>query len=148
MSRVSYKDQHITVVGTRASPDKPMKMVVKAGSYEIVLDRLGGEAPSPIEYLLASLAGCINIVGEIVAKEMNIKVGDIKVEITGTFNASKLMTGVGERAGYKELNVKVHVESSANLEVLRDWLNRVKERCPIEDNLTTPTPVKSVIEKL
>lgn len=148
MSRVAYKDQYITVAGFRESPNKPMKMVVKTGNYEIILDKLGGEAPSPIEYLLASYAGCINIVGEIVAKDMDIKIHDIKVEITGIFNPSKLLTGLGERAGYRELNVKVYVKSEAGLEVLKEWLSRVKERCPVEDNLINPTPIKSYIEKI
>ncbi|MCX8184832.1 MAG: OsmC family protein [Sulfolobales archaeon] len=148
MSKVSYKDQQVTVVGTRASPDKPLKMVVKAGAYEIVLDKVGGEAPSPIEYLLASHAGCINIVGEIVAKDMNIKISDLKVEIVGVFNPSKLMTGVGERAGYREISVKVFVKSEASAETLREWFSKIRERCPIEDNLANPTPIKSEIVKL
>lgn len=148
MSRITYKDQLIAVVGSRASSDKPMKMVVKAGNYEIVIDKVGGEAPSPVEYLLASYAGCINIVGEIVAKDMGIKIYDIKIEVAGTFNPSKLMTGMGERAGYKELSVKVYVKSDADLEALKSWLMNVKERCPVEDNLANPTPIKSHIEKI
>ncbi|MEM2288220.1 MAG: OsmC family protein [Sulfolobales archaeon] len=148
MSSVSYKDQSVTIVGSRVSKDKPMKMVVKTGNYEIVLDKLGGEAPSPIEYLLAAYAGCINIVGEIVARDMNIKIHDMKVEITGVYNPSKLLTGLGERAGYKELVVKVSVASEADLDTLSEWLNSVKERCPVEDNLTRPTPIKSHLEKL
>lgn len=123
-------------------------MVVKAGAYEITLDKIGGEAPSPIEYLLASYAGCLNIVGEIVAEEMKLKISDLKVEIAGVYNPSKLMTGVGERAGYKELSVKVFVKSNADLEVLNEWLRRIRERCPVEDNLTNPTPIKSEIVKL
>ena len=48
-STTRYKDVVITVSGSRAEPGKPMKMVVKSGSFEIVTDKLGGEAPSPIE---------------------------------------------------------------------------------------------------
>ncbi|MDK2783597.1 MAG: hypothetical protein PWQ32_1186 [Thermococcaceae archaeon] len=36
---VEYKDMTIKVVGERLSPTK---MKVKAGNYEIVLDKLGG----------------------------------------------------------------------------------------------------------
>lgn len=148
MSRVTYKDQLITVAGRRPDPGKPMKMVVRSGAHEIVLDKLGGEAPSPIEYLLASLAGCVNIVGEIVAREMGVKVDDVRVEVSGVFNASKLMTGAGERAGYREISVRVYVKSEADPETLREWLRRVEERCPVSDNLTTPTPTKFSLEKL
>lgn len=148
MSKVTYKDQVITVIGERASSDKPMKMIVKSGNFEIIVDKLGGEAPSPIEYLLASYAGCINIVGEIVAKEMNIAIHNIKIEVSGVFNASKLMTGVGERAGYKEISVKVYVESDADERTLEEWLRRVSERCPIEDNIANQTPIKHQLKKI
>lgn len=148
MSKITYKDQVITVVGERVSPDKPMKMVVKSGNFEIVTDKLGGEAPSPIEYLLASYAGCINIVGEIVAREMNIKIHDIKVEVSGVFNATKLMTGTGERAGYKEVSANVYVKSDADEKTLEEWLRRVSERCPIEDNIANQTPIKHQLKKI
>ena len=147
-STTRYKDVVITVSGSRAEPGKPMKMVVKSGSFEIVTDKLGGEAPSPIEYVLAALAGCFNIVSEIVAREMGITIEDLKVEVSGVLNASKLMTGVGERAGYREINVKVLVKSGATADVLRTWLERVRERCPVEDNLANPTPVRAYVEKL
>ena len=138
----------IAVSGSRVEPGKPMKMVIRSGGFEIVTDKLGGEAPSPIEYVLVALAGCFNIVGEIVAREMGISIDDLKVEVSGVFNPSKLMTGVGERAGYKELNVKVEVKSTADIEVLRTWLERVGERCPVEDNLANQTPIKALLEKL
>jgi len=148
VSRPTYKDVVITVSGSRVEPSKPMKMVIKSGSFEIVTDKLGGEAPSPIEYVLAALAGCFNIVGDIVAREMGISIDDLKIEVSGVFNASKLMTGAGERAGYKEISVKVAVKSSADAETLRRWLETVRERCPVEDNLANQTPVRAQVEKL
>ncbi len=148
MSRPTYKDMVVTVSGSRIEPDKPMKMVIKSGNFEIVTDKLGGEAPSPIEYVLAALAGCFNIVGEVIAREMGISIDDLKIGVSGVFNASKLMTGVGERAGYKEINVKVAVRSSADAETLRRWLEIVRERCPVEDNVANKTPVRAQIEKL
>jgi uncharacterized OsmC-like protein len=104
--------------------------------------------PSPIEYVLAALAGCSNIVGEIVTREMGIAIEGLKVEVSGVFNASKLMTGVGERAGYREVNVRVLVKSGATAEVLKTWLEGVRERCLVEDNLANQTPVRAYVEKL
>jgi uncharacterized OsmC-like protein len=125
-----------------------MKMVVRSGNFEVPIDKLGGEAPSPIEYLLASYAGCINIVGEIIAKEMNFKIHDIKVEVSGVFNAAKFMTGVGERAGYKEISTKVYVKSDVDMKTLEEWFRRVRERCPIEDNIANQTPLRHHLEKI
>lgn len=148
MSSVTYKDMVITVVGWRPSPDKPTKMTIRAGNFEIMTDKLGGEAPSPIEYLLASYAGCLNIVGNIIAGEMGIKIQDLRVEITGVFNPAKLLSNKGDRAGYKEIKVKVMVKSDADEETLIKWLSRVRERCPVEDNLANPTPIEYSVQRI
>jgi len=52
------------------------------------------------------------------------------------------------KAGYREINVKVLVKSGATADVLRTWLEGVRERCPVEDNLANPTPVRAYVEKL
>ncbi len=139
-----YKDMVIKIVGDRVSPTK---MKVKAGDFEIVMDKLGGEAPSPIDYVLAALAGCINIVGTLVAKDMGINIEDLSLEIEGVFNPGKLYGKGDQRAGYKEIRVKVKVKTDADEETLKKWLEQVEERCPVSDNLANPTPVEVKLEK-
>jgi len=148
MSVKEYKDMIIKVIAQRSDPHKPMKMSVKSGKLEFFVDKLGGDAPSPLEYLLASLAGCINIVGNIVAKEMNIKIDDLKIEVEGVFNATKLFTGKGGRAGFKKIKTKVYVKSNADSKKLEEWLRKVEDRCPIGDNLANPTDIETSIEKM
>ncbi|WP_297436358.1 OsmC family protein [Thermococcus sp.] len=140
-----YKDMKIAVSGKRIGPTK---MVVKAGDFEITVDKLGGEAPSPLDYILAALAGCMNIVGTLVAKDMKINIEDIDIEIEGTFNPGKLYGNGSERAGYKDVTVRVKVRSDADEKTLREWLERVEERCPVSDNLANVTPTLVRVEKL
>jgi len=139
------KDVVVKVSGKRVSPTM---MVVKSGKYEIITDKLGGEAPSPVEYVLAALAGCINIVGTIVAKDLGINIKDLEVNVEGVINPSKYMTGMGERAGYKEIRTEVLVRSDADLEILRKWIELVEERCPVGDNLSNTTTVITNIKKI
>ncbi|WP_087038150.1 OsmC family protein [Thermococcus litoralis] len=141
---VDYKDMTIKVVGERLSPTK---MKVKAGNFEITIDKIGGEAPSPVEYLLAALAGCLNIVATLVAKDMGIQIEDLSVEVEGVLNPGKFMTGEGEKAGYKEIKTKIKVKTDADEETLKKWLEKVEERCPVTDNLTSPTPISFEVEK-
>ncbi|KPU63422.1 osmotically inducible protein C [Thermococcus sp. EP1] len=141
---VEYKDMTIKVVGKRISPTK---MKVKAGEFEIMIDKVGGGFPSPLDYTLASLAGCINIVGTLVAKDMGINIEDIEIEVEGVFNPGKLYGKGTQRAGYKEIKVKVKVKTDADEETLEKWLKQVEERCPISDNLANPTPTKVEFEK-
>jgi uncharacterized OsmC-like protein len=44
--------------------------------------------------------------------------------------------------------VRVLVKSGATAEVLKTWLEGVRERCPVEDNLANQTPVRAYVEKL
>ncbi len=141
---VEYKDMAIKVVGERVSPTK---MKVKARDFEISIDKVGGKFPSPLDYTLAALAGCINIVATLVAKDMGINIEDLNIEVEGVFNPGKLYGQGNQRAGYKEIRVKVKVKTDADEETLKKWLEQVEERCPVSDNLANPTPTKVEFEK-
>ncbi|MEM2005240.1 MAG: OsmC family protein [Zestosphaera sp.] len=143
--KVESKDMIIKASGTRVSPTK---MIVKCGDYEVITDKLGGEAPSPIEYVLVALAGCINIVGTLVARELGISIEDIRINVEGVFDPAKFAKGTGERAGYKDIRVEVLVKSDADAETLKKWLKLVEDRCPVGDNLVNMTPVKSEVRKI
>ncbi|MDG5816534.1 OsmC family protein [Chitinispirillales bacterium ANBcel5] len=126
----------------------PAKTEVKTRKFSFIIDEpkeLGGtnEAANPVEYLLGSLAGCINVVGHLVAKEQNITLSNLKVEISGNLNPEKLFGKATEdRTGYKEISVKLYPETDASPEVLSKWIEEIEKRCPINDNITNSTPVK------
>lgn len=143
---VEYRDIIVEVRGTRISGTR--MEVRNSKGLSILVDKHGSdECFSPLDYLLASLAGCINVVGHIVAKEMGIDIEGLEVIVRGTFNPGKLLANVGERAGFKGVEAEVRVKASADEGKLRAWLNQVLERCPIEDNLTNATPVKANLIK-
>jgi uncharacterized OsmC-like protein len=131
-----------------AKSENPTKTVVEARGFKIIVDEpevLGGtdDGPNPVEYVLASLAGCLNVVGHIIAKEMGFKLDGIEMELEGDLDPSKF-TGkdTQERAGYKEIRVKVKPHTDADEQVLKDWLAAVENRCPVSDNIRNVTPVK------
>lgn len=64
------------------------------------------------------------------------------------FNPQKLYTGEGDRAGFKEVRLKLKVKTEAAKELLEEWLARVERRCPVEDNLVNSATVKTVVEIL
>lgn len=140
---VQYKDMVFEVKGYRVEGKPQTFYCIEAGSFKIYMDKVKGEAPSPIEYVLAALAGCFNVVGFVVAKELNIEIESLDITVRGVFNAEKLYTGRGERAGFKQIEVEVKVKSSAPREILEKWLKSVEERCPVRDNLVNHTPVVS-----
>lgn len=130
-----------------AQSENATKTVVKARGFEMIIDEpteLGGgnEGANPVEYELAAFSGCINVMGHIIAKEMNMDLKGIKIDISGLLNPAKLFgTSMEERAGYKQINVKIKADSTASIEELEEWKKAICERCPVSDNLKNTTPV-------
>jgi len=131
-----------------ATSEMPTRVQVKARSFTMYVDeppQLGGEdkGANPVDYLLAALAGCLNVVGHMVAKEMNMQLDGLAINIEGVLNPAKFQgKSNAERAGYKEINVTIEAKTNAPEDVLKKWIETVESRCPVSDNIANPTPVK------
>ena len=134
-------------VRIRAQKASDAKTIVKARNFEIIVDEpedLGGTdvAPNPVEYVLAAFAGCLNVVGNLIAKEMGFELKDLQIDICGDLNPAKLFgQSDAERAGFKNIEVKMTPICDADEATLNEWLRKVESRCPVSDNITNATPV-------
>jgi uncharacterized OsmC-like protein len=84
----NIKEINVTV---HAQSESPTRMKLKSGEFELIIDEpanMGGsnKGPSPIQVLLMSLAGCINITGHAVALQSGLKLNGMKIIIDGTMN--------------------------------------------------------------
>jgi len=133
-----------TVTGTSESPTK---LTVGARDFTFVVDEpesLGGtdHGPNPVEYVLASLAGCINVVVHMVAKERGVEIRGLKVTVQGSLDPSRLMALPTEnRAGFESIELLAEVDSDADNDEVDEILRIAETRCPVADNLLSPTPV-------
>ena len=94
------------------------------------------DGPTPVDYLLAGLAGCINVVGHVIAKEMGFELRGMDIQLEGDLNPARFMGKSKEqRAGYKEIRVKITPDSDADEATLEKWLGIVEDRCPVSDTL-------------
>lgn len=131
----------------------PAKFKAKLRGFEVIIDEpqnLGGtdEAPNPVEYLLASYAGCLNVVGHLIAKEQGIQLKGLQIKISGDLNPDKLFgKSTNERAGFQGLRVTLIPDTDAGVEKLAEWLQVVETRCPVNDNLLRSTPIRVSVEK-
>jgi uncharacterized OsmC-like protein len=134
--------------------ETPARIVVNARQFKIIIDEppaLGGEdkGANPVEYLLSSLAGCINVVAHLIAKEMGIKIKRLEIQIYGDLNTDGLQgKKTPERAGFQNISVNLKIDSDADSATLGRWLAAVEDRCPVSDNIANPTPVKIGFQKL
>lgn len=140
--------------GVKAHSETPTKTVVKARSFELVIDepeRLGGTdaGPNPIEYVLAAFSGCLNVMCHLIAKEMDFELRGLEIELSGTLNSDKLFgKETSDRAGYKEIRAEIKADSDADESTLAAWIKEVEQRCPVSDNLANPTPIHISLKQI
>jgi len=128
--------------------ENPTKLVVNARNFKLVVDEpagLGGtdHGPNPVEYLLAGYAGCLNVVAHLVAKEQGLDIKKLTINVDGDINPARLFgQSNNDRAGFKIIRVNITIDTDAEQPAIDQWLKEVENRCPINDNLTNPTPVE------
>jgi uncharacterized OsmC-like protein len=123
------------------------RSTTEAGVFKIFMDEpesLGGKngAPSPLDFILAAHAGCLNYMTFFIAKELGIPVTGTEITVKGSLDPAKFAgTDRGVRAGYQSLEAVIHIKSTANADQIAKLRSEVEARCPVSDNLAQPTPV-------
>ena len=106
-------------VRVRAHSENATKTVVKARNFQLIIDEpteMGGtnEGATPVEYVLGAFSGCLNVMAHLIAKEMDITLRGIKIDISGTLNPARLYgQSYDERAGFKEISVVLKPDTDA-----------------------------------
>jgi len=133
--------------------ENPTRMNIKAGKFNLIIDEpkgMGGtdEGPSPIQVLLMSLAGCLNVTGHEIARQKGLKLNNIKVKIEGVMNPCTFLgCSFEERAGFQNIVVTVNADMpGASDEEKEAWLKETETRCPVTDNIKADTTITVVRE--
>jgi len=114
--------------------------------HEIIIDEpesSGGtdEGMNPVEITLASLAGCLSITTEFLAKKMKIKIEDLSIDVEGEIN-KKAMTSTEVDSGFKEVRYNINIKSNSSKEKIEKLINRIEDYCPVSDTLVRAINVK------
>lgn len=123
------------------------RLVVKTRQFSIIIDEpqtLGGSdlGANPVEYLLASYAGCVNVMAFLIANELGFKIEKLTINVDGDINPDRLFgKSFEDRAGFKQINLNLNAKTNASPELLEKWVIEIKNRCPINDNLINSTPI-------
>jgi len=141
------------IFSAKGESTSPTKFLGQTRQFTFVVDEpeaLGGtdEDANPVEYILAGLAGCINVVGHVVAKELGFTINKLKIEVSGDLNPQRFLgVSYNERAGFQSISLNIIPDTDADIETLAKWLEIIEQRCPVKDNLQNSTPVKIAVEK-
>lgn len=132
-----------------ASVESDSKTVISVRGHTLIMDETWGtnEGPSPVETMLASQAGCLNVIGQRVANDYDYDIAISEIDIEGELNIKKADGESDEpRAGIQELEVTIHIESDEDEETIQQWIAMTEERCPVTDNLVNETPCTISLE--
>ena len=127
------------------------KLQAKARQFEFIVDEppaLGGndEGANPVEYLLGSYAGCLNVVFHIVAKEEGITIHSLGIKVSGNIDPSRFLgASKFNRAGFQNINVDFTIDSDADDKTINELVSKVQSRCPVNDNLSNVTQLNYTV---
>ena len=131
--------------GVTAKSENDTKTIVETRGFKMTIDEpenMGGTnaGANPVEYVLAALAGCLNVVGHLVARDMGFKLNSLELAVEGDLDPAKFSgKSMDGRAGYSEIRVTLKPDSNMDKDTLDKWIKTVESRCPVSDNISNPT---------
>ena len=106
-------------------------------------ESFGGKdkAPSPVHTLLGAIAGCIVASGYNVAKERDLDLGNIEINVSGDISSKGFWGDNSEdvRPGFTGIVVEISGNPVWSESEKKAWLDEVQRRCPVIDNIIQPT---------
>ena len=127
------------------------KIDCKAGKHSFIIDQPangGGHdlGPTPLEYYLASLAGCIASIARIVATQRKITLRALKITTVGDINTDVLLgKNTAERSGFQSITLQVSIDAELSEPQKVDFIHEVERRCPVSENTVNATNVVIVV---
>ncbi len=140
-------------VSVHAKSETPSRLNIQSGKFNMIIDEpenMGGTnmGPSPVQVLLMSLAGCLNITGHEVARQKGMKLNGMKIDIKGSMNPCNFMgCSFDERAGFQQINVSIKADfEDADKTEIDNWLKETEARCPVTDNIKEGTNISVIVK--
>lgn len=118
------------------------------GKFQAHVDQpayAGGDdtAPTPLDYLLFSMAACQATIARIIAMQRRIDLRAYEVEVTGELDTDVLLgKSNSTRCGFQAFTVRVHMDADMTDEEKRAFIAEVDSRCPVSENLHYETPIQ------
>ncbi|MGB0466104.1 MAG: OsmC family protein [Pontibacterium sp.] len=100
------------------------------------------EGPSPLEYFLFSLAGCIGSIARIAAMQQRIELRGMEIKVDASYNPAGLLGKPTEdRIGFQVITVDASIDADLDEAAKQVFLDAVCDRCPLHENIKLETRV-------
>ncbi|MFZ3182766.1 MAG: OsmC family protein [Pseudomonas sp.] len=122
---------------------------VNCGAHRIIMDQPTHAAgqdsgPTPLELILAAVAGCFGTIGRLLAHQQKIELRGMRFDLQADYDPAGLLgRDPSVRPGFQALRVLVEIDADLSPEQKQAFLLEVERRCPLADNLTHGTQLHS-----
>jgi uncharacterized OsmC-like protein len=101
------------------------------------------EAPTPVEYLLHGIAGCLTAGLANIAAARGVQLHKVTSTVEGDIDLLGILglSDGGVRNGYQQIKVTMHVDGDADAETMRGLVEQSRRRSAVYDVLSNGTPV-------
>ncbi len=106
-----------------------------------------GNAPTPVEFLLHAIAGCITAGIGNIASARGVELESVECTVEGDLDAQGLL-GISDsvRNGYQALRLSYKIKGDADEETLRKIVAQSQARSAVYDVLTNGVPVSIAVD--
>jgi len=100
-------------------------------------------APTPVEYLLHAIAGCLTSGIANIASARGVTLTKVTSKVEGDIDLLGIL-GLSDqvRNGYEQIKVTFDIEGDADDATLREIVEQSRRRSAVYDALTNPSPVQ------
>ncbi len=127
------------------------KTECRAGKHTLLIDQptmAGGTdtGPSPLEYQLMALGGCIAAIGRIIANQRRLPVRGFDIAVEGDIDTDGLLgKPSANRVGFSAIAARVKIDADLSDAEKAQFLHDIDLRCPISENLQNAASVTVVL---
>jgi putative redox protein len=139
----------VKTISAQGSLGTDFAVEVQCGNHRIIMDQpvhAAGQdlGPTPLELILAAVAGCFGTIGRILAHQRKINLRGMRFDLQADYDPAGLLgRDPAVRPGFQALRVLVEIDADLSAEEKQAFLAEVERRCPLADNLTHGTQLHS-----
>ena len=134
-------------VAVSCALDDKFAITTDIRGHQLVIDQpktAGGadQGPTPLEYFLYAIGGCIGSIARIIAMQEKIALRGMALHIEGDMDSAGLLgKATDARVGFQHIRIQAEIDADLTDAQKQDFLERTCLRCPLHDNISHETEV-------